>query len=228
MIFYRRISIVATLSLLLQFLIGPISDVHCLSMPSSSSSSSLLSSSGTSTSSRRDAIATITTAATTSFLVWDTTVPMAFAAAGTGTTTEDYKDGPEGLKYIVTHEGSGPKPARGQKISTSYTLWINSFPGDGPSAKQIDSSRKPLIGDQPFKVRAGVSQVIRGWDLTLLDMMEGESRKIIVPPELGYGDKGVGPIPGKCTLYFEMTLTKVEPAEELAPDAKKWLEEHPL
>ena len=148
---------------------------------SSLSSSSLSSSSGTSTSSRRDAIATITTtAATTSFLVWDTTVPMAFAAAGTGTTTEDYKDGPEGLTYIVTHEGSGLKPARGQKI----TLWINSFPGDGPSAKQIDSSRKPLIGDQPFKVRAGVSQVIRGWDLTLLDMMEGESRKIIVPPEL--------------------------------------------
>ena len=127
-------------------------------MPSSSSSSSLSSSSDTSTSSRRDAIATITTVATTSFLVWDTTVPMAFAAAGTGTTTEDYKDGPEGLKYIVTHEGSGLKPARGQKI----TLWINSFPGDGPSAKQIDSSRKPLIGDQQFKVRAGVRQVIHG------------------------------------------------------------------
>ncbi|OEU07656.1 hypothetical protein FRACYDRAFT_250674 [Fragilariopsis cylindrus CCMP1102] len=84
---------------------------------SSLSSSSLSSSSGTSTSSRRDAIATITTtAATTSFLVWDTTVPMAFAAAGTGTTTEDYKDGPEGLTYIVTHEGSGLKPAQ------NYTL----------------------------------------------------------------------------------------------------------
>jgi FKBP-type peptidyl-prolyl cis-trans isomerase FkpA len=213
MIFYREIFIVATVSLLI--LIGPISDVYCLSMPSSSSSS------------RRDAIAAIATTATTSFLVWDTTVPMAFAA-GTGTTTEGYKDGPEGLKYLVTREGTGPKPVRGQKIETSYTLWINSFPGDGPSAKQIDSSKKPLIGDQPVKVRAGVSQVIRGWDLALLDMMEGESRKLIVPPELGYGEKKMGPMPGKSTLYFEMTLTKVEPAEELSPDAKKWLEDHPL
>ena len=143
---------------------------------------------------------------------------------------EGYKNGPEGLQYLITQEGSGPKPERGQKIETSYTLWINGFPGEEPGsskAKQIDSSKKPF-GDQPFKVRAGVSQVIRGWDLSLIDMKEGESRKLIVPPELGYGDKGVGPIPGKCTLYFEMTLTKVGPMEELTPDAKKWLEEHPL
>eukprot|EP00536_Pseudo-nitzschia_multiseries_P002706 jgi/Psemu1/294920/fgenesh1_pm.37_\ len=143
---------------------------------------------------------------------------------------EEYQDGPEGLKYVITNEGSGPKPQRGQKIETSYTLWINGFPGEesGSKAKQIDSSRKPILGDQPFKVRAGVSQVIRGWDLALIDMKEGESRKLIVPPELGYGDKGIGPIPGKTTLYFEMTLTKVGPMEELAPEALRWLEEHPL
>mmetsp|Transcript_26388 Transcript_26388/g.58100 ORF Transcript_26388/g.58100 Transcript_26388/m.58100 type:complete len:142 (+) Transcript_26388:381-806(+) len=85
-----------------------------------------------------------------------------------------------------------------------------------------------LLAVSPFKVRAGVKQVIRGWDLTLLDMKEGESRKIVVPPALGYGAKGVGPIPGNCVLYFEMTLTKVGPVEELTADAKKWLEENPL
>ena len=106
--------------------------------------------------------------------------------------------------------------------------WINGFPGDSPSSKMIDSSKKPILGDQPFKVRAGVSQVIRGWDLTLMSMQQGESRRLIVPPELGYGDKGVGPIPGKATLYFEMTLTNIEPMEELSAEAKQWLDEHPL
>ena len=142
---------------------------------------------------------------------------------------EGYQDGPEGLKFKVTNEGTGSKPERGQKIETSYTLWINGFPGEeegAAKAKQIDSSKK-VLGDSPFKVRAGVRQVIRGWDLSLLDMKEGESRKLIIPSELGYGDKGIGPIPGKATLYFEMTLTKVS-KEELTPAAKEWLEANPL
>ena len=187
--------------------------VNSLSMSSSASAS------------RRDALAHTAKiavgAAASSMLVLDTAVTHA---------AEGYQDGPEGLKYMVTQEGSGSKPERGQKIETSYTLWINGFPdeeGGSSKPKQIDSSKK-LFVDTPFKVRAGVSQVIRGWDLALLDMKEGETRKLIVPSALGYGDKGVGPIPGKATLYFEMTLTKVGPVEELSPDAKKWLEEHPL
>ena len=212
---FRGIAFVAT-SLLLTVLQTSLSGVCCLSVPSSTKSTS-----------RRDALThtaeVAVAAAASSILVWDTAVANA---------AEDYQVGPEGLKYIVTREGAGPKPQRGQQIETSYTLWINGFPGEesagGSKAKQIDSSKKLIFGDQPFKVRAGVSQVIRGWDLALIDMKEGESRKLIVPAELGYGDKGTGPIPGKCTLYFEMTLTKVGPVEELAPEAKKWLEEHPL
>lgn len=144
------------------------------------------------------------------------------------TDLSGYKEGPEGIKYLVTQVGTGDKPQRGQKIQTSYTLWINGFPGDSPKSKKIDSSSKPVLGDQPFKVRAGVSQVIRGWDLTLMDMQEGEARRIIVPPSLGYGPKGVGPIPGDATLYFDMKLTFVEPMKELTDDAKAWLETHPL
>mmetsp|Transcript_159 Transcript_159/g.399 ORF Transcript_159/g.399 Transcript_159/m.399 type:complete len:213 (-) Transcript_159:106-744(-) len=179
----------------------------------------------TNSGSRRDVLTrtveAATVAAASSILALDASVARA---------AQEYQNGPDGMKYIITNKGSGPKPQRGQKIETSYTLWTNGFPGEESDikAKQIDSSKKPIFGDQPFKVRAGVSQVIRGWDLTLIDMQEGETRKLIVPPELGYGDKGVGPIPGKATLYFEMTLTKVGPMEELAPEAKKWLEEHPL
>mmetsp|Transcript_7669 Transcript_7669/g.15770 ORF Transcript_7669/g.15770 Transcript_7669/m.15770 type:complete len:213 (+) Transcript_7669:353-991(+) len=212
MIFYRA-TIVATATLLsvLQSNIGFVSS---------------LSTSPASAASRRDVLSQSTKvifgAATSSLL--------AVSPAGVH-ATEGFQDGPDGLRYVVTKEGSGPKPERGQKIETSYTLWINGFPGEetgSDKAKQIDSSKKPILGDSPFKVRAGVKQVIRGWDLTLLDMKEGESRKIVVPPALGYGAKGVGPIPGNCVLYFEMTLTKVGPVEELTADAKKWLEENPL
>ncbi len=177
-----------------------------------------------SSSSRRDVLAQTAGiaigGAASSILVLDTALANA---------AEGYQDGPEGLKYLVTQEGSGQKPERGQKIETSYTLWINGFPGEeegAAKAKQIDSSKK-AFGDSPFKVRAGVKQVIRGWDLSLIDMKEGESRKLIVPPELGYGAKGIGPIPGQATLYFEMTLSKVS-KEELTPQAKEWLEANPL
>jgi FKBP-type peptidyl-prolyl cis-trans isomerase len=144
----------------------------------------------------------------------------------------DFKDGPEGLKYKVLEKGTGPKPQRGQKIQTSYTLWINGFPGDvgkaGEPSKQVDSTTKPLVGDTPFILRAGTKSVIRGWDLTLLDMKEGETRRLVIPPSLAYGDRGIGPIPAKATLFFEMKLTKVEKMEPLTEEAKKWLEEHPL
>ena len=184
------------------------SGVSCLSPPSPTSMT------------RRDATASLATA---SLFLLEPPLP-----AHAATDLSQYQDGPEGIQYLVLKEGSGATPQRGQPIQTSYTLWINGFPGDSPNSKQIDSSKKPILGDQPFKVRAGVSQVIRGWDLALMGMKEGEKRRLIVPPALGYGDTGVGPIPGKATLYFEMELTFMEPMRELTDDAKAWLEAHPL
>ncbi|KAJ9586800.1 hypothetical protein L9F63_019610, partial [Diploptera punctata] len=64
--------------------------------------------------------------------------------------------------------------------------------------------------DQPFTFQLGVGQVIKGWDQGLTDMCVGEKRKLTIPPELAYGDRGAGNvIPGGATLTFEVDLINI-------------------
>lgn len=64
--------------------------------------------------------------------------------------------------------------------------------------------------DQPFTFQLGVGQVIKGWDQGLTNMCVGEKRKLVIPPSLGYGDRGAGSvIPGGATLHFEVELINI-------------------
>lgn len=64
--------------------------------------------------------------------------------------------------------------------------------------------------DQPFSFQLGVGQVIKGWDQGLLDMCVGEKRKLVIPPQLAYGDRGAGSvIPAGATLTFEVDLLSI-------------------
>lgn len=146
-------------------------------------------------------------------------------------TDDEYITTPRGLKYKVTQppiDPDSPTPERAQKVKASYTLYLNGFPEDTPSSKKVDSS-KGLLGDKPFGFMAGVSQVIKGWDLAITDMRVGEARKLIVNSDLGYGDKGAGgDIPGGATLYFDVELKEIGAKAKIGPEQVKWLEEHPL
>jgi peptidylprolyl isomerase len=144
---------------------------------------------------------------------------------------EGYEDGPRGLKYKVIKpatDPASPSPQRAQKVKAKYTLYLNGFPDDNPNAKKVDSSKGPF-GEKPLEFVAGVSQVIKGWDLTVLDMKVGEERRIVVPSDLGYGEKGAGgAIPGGATLYFDMELVEIGEMSKLGPQQLKWLEDNPL
>ncbi|KAI1421489.1 hypothetical protein F5Y12DRAFT_700944 [Xylaria sp. FL1777] len=64
--------------------------------------------------------------------------------------------------------------------------------------------------NQPFGFQLGAGRVIKGWDEGLLDMCIGEKRTLTIPPELGYGNRGMGPIPAGSTLVFETELIGIQ------------------
>lgn len=137
----------------------------------------------------------------------------------------DFREGPRGIKYKILQPGEGASPIRGQQVFTKYTLWTGGFGEDG--GKQVDSNTGFL--GRPLPVIVGIGRVIRGWDLTLLDMKVGEIRRIVVPSDLGYGDKGAGgSIPPKATLFFEVQLAEMDPVPFITEAQQKWLDENPL
>jgi FKBP-type peptidyl-prolyl cis-trans isomerase FkpA len=96
--------------------------------------------------------------------------------------------------------GAGAEAVAGQYVSVHYTGWLT----DG---KKFDSSKDR--GD-PFEFPLGQGHVIRGWDEGVQGMKIGGTRKLTIPPELGYGARGAGGvIPPNATLVFEVELLGV-------------------
>ncbi|MEP7157182.1 MAG: FKBP-type peptidyl-prolyl cis-trans isomerase [Betaproteobacteria bacterium] len=111
---------------------------------------------------------------------------------------------PSGLQYEDTVTGSGDTAKQGDFVSVHYTGWLYK---DGVAGAKFDSSKDR---GQPFRFPLGGGQVIRGWDEGVAGMKIGGTRKLVIPPELGYGTRGAGGvIPPNATLLFEVELLGV-------------------
>lgn len=104
-----------------------------------------------------------------------------------------------GLQYVDEVEGTGATPQQGQTVTVHYT-------GTLTDGTKFDSSRDR---GEPFKFKIGVGQVIKGWDEGVGTMKVGGRRQLTIPPDLGYGSRGIGPIPPNSTLLFDVELLKV-------------------
>ncbi|MBL8480454.1 MAG: FKBP-type peptidyl-prolyl cis-trans isomerase [Sterolibacteriaceae bacterium] len=93
--------------------------------------------------------------------------------------------------------GDGAEATAGQQVSVHYTGWLT-------NGKKFDSSKDR---NDPFEFALGARHVIAGWDEGVQGMKIGGTRKLTIPPELGYGARGAGGvIPPNATLVFEVEL----------------------
>ena len=106
-----------------------------------------------------------------------------------------------GLKYVDVKVGDGDVAKKGDTVSVHYTGWLK----DG---KKFDSSKDR---GKPFEFPLGAGRVIKGWDEGVAGMKVGGTRKLIIPPDLGYGARGAGNvIPPNAELTFEVELLKLK------------------
>ena len=106
-----------------------------------------------------------------------------------------------GLQYEDIILGDGAEAKAGDTVSVHYTGWLV----DGT---KFDSSKDR---HQAFEFSLGAGKVIKGWDEGVTGIKVGGTRKLTIPPELGYGVRGAGGvIPPNATLIFEVELLEIK------------------
>ena len=112
------------------------------------------------------------------------------------------------LQKIDLKQGTGTEASAGKPVVVHYTGWLyDSTAPEGKGAK-FDSSRDRGV---PFGFFLGSGKVIKGWDEGVVGMKVGGQRRLVIPPQLGYGDRGAGGvIPPNATLIFDVELIDVK------------------
>jgi FKBP-type peptidyl-prolyl cis-trans isomerase FkpA len=112
------------------------------------------------------------------------------------------------MQSTVLKPGEGAAIAAGQMAVVQYTGWLYESSAADHKGKRFDSS---LDAGKPFSFPLGAGSVIKGWDQGVVGMQVGERRRLIIPPDMAYGDAGAGGvIPPGATLVFDVELVKIE------------------
>ena len=120
-------------------------------------------------------------------------------------TSESIPQADSGLRIEDLVIGTGSEAKAGDRISVHYTGWL----ADGT---KFDSSRDR---NQPFEFVLGQGSVIQGWDKGVVGMKVGGKRRLVIPPEMAYGERGAGGvIPPNAVLTFEVELLAVQAATQ--------------
>jgi peptidylprolyl isomerase len=140
--------------------------------------------------------ATPATAATSATPATAATSTKTAASTATAAAAKPHKFESKDLKV-----GTGPVAADGKTVTIHYV-------GTFENGAKFDSS---VDRESPLSFELGKGQQIKGWDQGVKGMKVGGKRRLVIPPELGYGDKGVkGVIPPNATLFFEIELLGVQ------------------
>ena len=106
-----------------------------------------------------------------------------------------------GLEYIEVEAGTGAQAEAGKTVAVHYT-------GKFQDGKVFDSS---ISRGEPIEFQLGKGNMIKGWDEGIALMKVGGKAQLIIPPNLGYGERGAGGvIPPNATLVFNVELVSVK------------------
>ncbi|MEO8019635.1 MAG: FKBP-type peptidyl-prolyl cis-trans isomerase [Pseudomonadota bacterium] len=125
----------------------------------------------------------------------------AVPAAATPTGTETMS-----MQQTDLSPGAGAEIKSGQTALVHYTGWLFDSAAPDNKGKQFDSS----VGGEPFEFPLGAGAVIQGWDKGVVGMKVGGKRRLVIPPDMGYGNRGAGGvIPPGATLVFDVELVEI-------------------
>ncbi len=94
----------------------------------------------------------------------------------------------------------------GESVNVGATVVVH-YAGRLQNGTEFDSSYNR---QQPFEFKLGSGQVIKGWDEGIVGMKVGGQRILVIPPDMAYGERGIGPIPPDSTLVFSVELLEIK------------------
>jgi len=114
----------------------------------------------------------------------------------------------DSLQVTDVVEGAGEVAEPGRVAVVHYTGWLHDAEAEDGKGNKFDSS---VDRGEPFRFPLGAGRVIRGWDEGVAGMRVGGKRRLVIPPDMAYGDRGAGRlIPPGATLVFDVELLGLE------------------